>query len=60
MNICELKVQRLKRNIEEMKEKLNVLMDQNAPDITREILDTSQKLDTLIKNYYCNLAKGKV
>ena len=60
MNIWELKVQRLKRNIEETKEKLNILMNQNAPDITEKILDTSQKLNTLIKDYYCNLAKGKV
>ena len=60
MNIWELKVQRLKRNIEETREKLNVLMDQNAPDITDEIADTSHKLDTLINDYYCNLAKEKV
>lgn len=60
MNIWKLKVQGLKRNIEETKQKLNILMNQNAPDITEEILDTSQKLDTLINDYYCNLAKGKV
>ena len=30
MNIWELKVQRLKRNIEETREKLNVLMDQKC------------------------------
>jgi hypothetical protein len=60
VNIWKLKVQRLKRNIEETREKLNILMYQNAPDITEEISDTSQKLDTLIKDYYCNLAKEKV
>lgn len=54
MNIWELKVQRLKISIEETREKLNVLMDQNLPEITEEILDTSRKLDIMIKDYYCN------
>ena len=51
---------KIKKNIEETREKLNVLMDQNAPDMNEEISDTSQKLDTLIKDYYCNMAKEKV
>lgn len=57
MNIRGLKKQRLKRDIEEAREKLNVLVDQNALDITEEVLDTSQRLDILIVNYYCILAK---
>jgi len=60
VNIWKLKIQILNRNIEETKQKLNILMNQNALDITEEILDTSQKLDTLIKDYYCILEKGKV
>ena len=60
MSIWKLKVQRFESDIEEAREKLNVLMDQNASDITEEILDTSQKLDILIVNYYCNLEKVKV
>jgi len=57
MNFRGLKIQRLKRDIEETREKLNVLVDQNALDITEEVLDTSQRLDILIVNYYCILAK---
>ena len=60
MNVRELKIQRLKRDIEETREKLYMLMDQNAPDITEEVLNTSQKLDIFIVNYYCILAKEEV
>ncbi|MGE5629495.1 MAG: Spo0E family sporulation regulatory protein-aspartic acid phosphatase [Caulobacteraceae bacterium] len=57
MNIRGLKKQRLKRDIEETREKLNVLVDKNALDITENVLDTSQRLDKLIVNYYCILEK---
>ncbi len=57
MNIRGLKMQRLKRDIEETREKLNVLVDQYALNITEEVLDTSRRLDMLIANYYCILAK---
>lgn len=57
MNILGLKKQRLKRDIEETREKLNVLVDQKALDISEEVLDTSQRLDILIANYYCILVE---
>lgn len=59
MDVEEPKIQVLKRKIEEIREKLNMLVDQNVPDINAQILDTSRKLDMLIKDYY-NLKKGKV
>jgi len=37
-----------------------VLMDQNVPYITKEIMDISKKLDIMIKDYYCILAKREV
>lgn len=49
----------LKKTIEETRGKLNVLMDQEVPEITDEILDVSQKLDMLIKDYYYMQVKGK-
>lgn len=48
---------KVKRDIDETREKLNVLVDQNALDITEEVLGASQKLDIFIMNYYYILAK---
>ncbi len=59
MNDWQLEVQRLKRNIEDTRERLNILIDQNVPSKTDEIMDTSQKLDVLIKDYYL-IIKAKV
>lgn len=59
MNTRETKMQELKRYIEESREKLNLLVNQNSSDITVDIMDASQKLDTLINEYYFIQAKGK-
>ncbi len=48
----EIDAKRLKQDIEKTREKLNLLMNQNTLDITDEILVVSQKLDTLINEYY--------
>lgn len=52
MNTREAELQRLKIDIEGMREELNLQIEQDAPNITREILSTSRKLDKLIVNYY--------
>ena len=52
MNTREAELQRLKIDIEGMREELNLQIEQDAPNITREILNTSRKLDKLIVNYY--------
>lgn len=52
MNTREAELQRLKIDIEGMREELNLQIEQDAPNITKEILNTSRKLDKLIVNYY--------
>ena len=59
MNNQELNLQSLKRDIEETREKLTVLIGQDTLDITEEVLDISRKLDILIVDYYCILVKGE-
>jgi hypothetical protein len=60
VNTKETELQRLKIDIEGMREKLNLQIEQDAPNITGEILNTSRKLDKLIVNYYHILIEREV
>ncbi len=48
----EVDVEMLKHNIEKTRKKLNILVNQNRIEITKEILDISRELDALINEYY--------
>lgn len=52
-----IKNAKVEKIIEEIREKINVLVDQNALNITEEVLDISRKLDMFIMNYYYTLRK---
>jgi vacuolar-type H+-ATPase subunit D/Vma8 len=45
-------VKKLKEDIKETRKRLNKLVEKNAPNTTKEILEISQKLERLINDYY--------
>jgi len=58
VNICEVKLQRIKNDIEQIKEKLNLEIEKkDTLNITVDILNLSQELDILIVTYYCILER---
>ncbi len=60
VNICEVKLQRIKNDIEQIKEKLNLEIEKkDTLNITVDILNLSQELDILIVTYYCILERRK-